>query len=353
MNTDLLRMSKRELVFHLLFWVLFLGLLLYAWQDNQLTSAVIFSKLGSWMMAIVFPIYINALVLIPKYLNKIKWPKYLISMLGILTIAKIFHTFFLILPWILEGTNFDFASEFVKWFFRDFERLDKSLFSSSAMILGLSFAYRIGKDWVINEQIKEKLISKNLSMELTLLKAQVNPHFLFNVLNTIYATALEEKAVNTADNISKLGTLMRYSLHDSQADFILLNKEIDYIERYIEMQKLRTTDDDKICLNVNLETTETSTQKIAPMILMPFIENAFKYGISTTEESVIKVQISFLDGVLSLIVKNIIHDNGNSIVSGLGLVNVEGRLSLIYPNRYKFTNEVIEGVYHVNLEIEL
>ena len=350
---ELFRMSKRELVFHVLFWVLFLGSLIIAWQDNQLASGVIFSRLGSWVIAIALPIYINALVLIPKYLNKSNWPKYLISVLGILTISKMIHTLFLISPWILEGTNFNFVSEFIRLLFRDFERLDKSLFSSSAIILGLSFAYRIGKDWVVNERIKEKLNSKNLSMELALLKAQVNPHFLFNVLNNIYAIALEEKAVNSADNISKLGTLMRYSLHDSQADFILLNKEIDYIERYIEMQKLRMTDDDKISINLNLGSTKTIRQKIAPMILMPFIENAFKYGVSTTRESVIKVKINLLDGVLSLNVQNTICGNGNSVASGLGLTNVESRLSLIYPNRYKLINEVREGMYHVNLEITL
>lgn len=347
---ELFRMSRKESVFHVLFWILFLGSLVIGWQDNQLASGVIFSRLCSWVIAIALPTYINALVLIPKYLNKSNWPKYLISVLGILTIAKVIHALFLILPWMLEGTNFNFSPEFARFFFRDFERLDKFPFSSSAMILGLSFAYRIGKDWVVSEHIKEKLNSKNLSMELALLKAQINPHFLFNVLNNIYAIALEENAVNTADNISKLGTLMRYSLHDSQADFIFLNKEIDYIERYIEMQKMRTTDNDKISVNVNLEATD---QKIAPMILMPFIENAFKYGVSTTKDSIINVKISFSDSVLSLVVENVIHDNGKSISSGLGLANVQSRLNLIYPNRYHLTNEEKKDMYHVNLDITL
>jgi len=253
----------------------------------------------------------------------------------------------------MEGLNFDFVSEFSRLFIRDFERLDKSLFSSSVMILGLSFAYRLGKDWVVNEHLKEKLSSENLSMELALLKAQINPHFLFNVLNNIYAIALEEKAVNTADNISKLGTLMRYSLHDSQADFILLNKEIDYIERYIEMQNLRMTDDDKVSIDISLGATETTTQKIAPMILMPFIENAFKYGMSASKESVIKVEIGYLEDVLTLNVQNVIYENSNAVASGLGLANVKSRLNLIYPNRYKLINQAKGGMYHVNLEIRL
>ena len=78
MRTELLRMSKKELLFHVLLWVLFLGSLLYAWQDNQLTSAIMFARLGSWVIAIVLPIYVNALILIPKYFNKTNWSKYLI-----------------------------------------------------------------------------------------------------------------------------------------------------------------------------------------------------------------------------------------------------------------------------------
>ncbi|MEQ8548517.1 MAG: histidine kinase [Cyclobacteriaceae bacterium] len=353
MNTVIFSMSKKELVFHGLFWLVLLGSLIFAWQDNQLTSPVIFSRFCSWIIAIIVPIYVNALVLIPKFLNRSQWPKYLVLVAGLLIVAKVFYTLFLILPWILEGSDFQLSNEFSRWFFKDFERLDKALFSSSAIILVLSFAYKIGKDQVINEQVKDKLRSKNASMELALLKAQVNPHFLFNVLNNIYATALEENAIKTADNIAKLGTLMRYSLHDSQVDFILLSKEIDYIERYIDMQKMRMTDGDQLRMNVNVNGGDASLQKIAPMILMPFIENAFKYGVSTTKVSDIQVNIGYLEGVLSLQVQNTIHTNSQSFTHGFGLKNVESRLNLIYPNRYQLINEVKEDRYHVNLEIKL
>jgi len=353
MNDVLFRMNKRELGFHVLFWILFLGSLLIAWQDNHLTSAIIFCRLCSWVVAIALPIYANALVLIPKYLNKPNWPKYLVLLSGLLLAAKVMHTLFLVLPALSANPGLDFNSAFTRWFFRDFDRLDKSLFSSTFMILALSFAYRIGKDWVENEQTNEKLRSQKSAMELALLKNQMNPHFLFNILNSIYALALEENATKTADNISKLGTLMRYSLHDLQADYISLDKEIAYIEQYIAMQKLRMADHDQVCLNVSLGGIETTTQKIAPMMLMPFIENAFKYGVSTVKKSKIRVEINFWDNTLSLVVENEMHHDPHAIASGLGLKNVENRLHLTYPNGHLIKKEVSDDRYRVQLDIKL
>lgn len=352
MKAQFIQFTGSEWKFHFLFWMLFLGsLITIGWSDFP--SRIVIPRSASWVLTLIIPIYINALILIPKYLKKSTWLKYVVFLLMTLFLAKVLNTLFLVIPFILQGVEFNFVSEFNKWFIRDFTRLDKFVFGSTVMIIFISFAYRIGKDWIVNERIKEKLISEKLSMELTLLKSQVNPHFLFNTLNNIYAIALEEKAENTAKNISKLGTLMRYSLHDAQSDFIQLKKEIEYIEQYVEMQKLRSTDADSIILNVNVGGPEIQQAYIAPMILIPFIENAFKYGISTSNVSVISIDISFSDGKLYMAVKNSVHNNKRFTNFGLGLANVKDRLRLIYSNRHRLVYEQKNNFYYVNLELKL
>lgn len=190
-------------------------------------------------------------------------------------------------------------------------------------------------------------------MELAYLKSQVNPHFLFNTLNSLYALALVEKAVVTADGVAKMGTLMRYSLHDSQAEKISLNKEIHYIENYIELQKLRISEAVKPNIEVVIDIDENNNQKIAPMLLMPFIENAFKYGISSSNKNAISIKISLAGNLLELVVSNLIHKIKMLDESGIGLKNVENRLQLIYPNRFSLKCSKKENVFIVHLNIKL
>ncbi len=224
----------------------------------------------------------------------------------------------------------------------------------------LSFAYRFTKDWFVNEGVRRQLVSDKLTMELALLKAQVNPHFLFNTLNNVYALALSERAETTANAVEKLGALMRYSLHEAQTDFIMLSKELNYLERYVDMQRLRTTPD-QLTVALRWDVGELNHQKIAPMILLPFIENAFKYGVSTTEASRIAINVSYGKGRLALRVENTIHarlasaspGNLDETSGGLGLINVRERLRLLYPNRHRLVHGAQEDTYRVELDVVL
>lgn len=219
-----------------------------------------------------------------------------------------------------------------------------------------SFAYRFIKDWFVNAQVRKQLVSEKLTMELALLKAQVNPHFLFNTLNNVYALALAERAETTADSLEKLGALMRYSLHDAQADFILLSNELDYLEQYADLQKLRTTPD-RMTVAMRLDVAGIGHQKIAPMILIPFVENAFKYGMSTTEVSQIAIDVTYAARVLSLRIQNTIHsqrvNTSDGMPGGLGLTNVQERLRLIYPGRHRLVHGAAEDTYRVELDVTL
>ncbi len=188
--------------------------------------------------------------------------------------------------------------------------------------------------------------------ELNALKQQVNPHFLFNTLNALYALGIEEKGEKTADGIAKLGTLMRYNLNDAQKEFISLSKEIDYIKKYIELQELRITSNNE--LRINMVTEGIEAYKIAPLLLIPFIENAFKYGISTTEKTFLDLEIAIYKHSLVMELTNtLVNQQPTESSNGIGLSNARKRLAALYPKQYELIIEETPTEFEVHLEIDL
>ncbi len=341
--------NRQEWPFHVLFWLLIIGSAMVS------TGWVwIFPDRGFLfiLVTIIVPIYVNALLLIPHFFNRRHWLTYGVLLILLLLAVSAVKALFFLASFAWAGEAFDAGAQFNQWFLREFRNFDKFVFSGTAWVVYISFAYRFIKDWFVNEKVRRQLLSEKLTMELALLKAQVNPHFLFNTLNNVYALALSEKAETTANAVEKLGALMRYSLHDAQADFILLSKELDYLERYIDMQRLRTTPD-QLTVALRLDIGEIGHQKIAPMVLLPFIENAFKYGVSTTESSEIIIGIAYAARVLSLRVENPIHAQRAGTSGGLGLTNVQERLQLIYPKRHRLVHGAAGNTYRVELDVTL
>lgn len=193
---------------------------------------------------------------------------------------------------------------------------------------------------------------EQLGSELSFLKAQINPHFLFNTLNSIYSSAVQEKASNTANSIVRLSGLMRYVYTESDSDYVPLEHEINYITDYVLLQESRLQDTVPILFQVegNFE-----NKKIAPLLLMPFIENAFKYGVNAEESPRIFINISVTRDHLILTAENnkvsTIYES--SFSSGVGLSNVRNRLQLVYPNRHELIVKDLNDVYKVYLSIQL
>ena len=349
MKLSLSGLSHQEWPFHLLFWVLLIGSAMIS------TGWVwIFPDRGFLFILVtaIVPVYANALLLIPRFFNRRHWLLYGVLLILLLLAVSTVKALFFVGSLAWAGEAFDAGQQFNRWFLREFRNFDKFVFSGTAWIVYLSFAYRFIKDWFVNEGVRRQLLSEKLTMELALLKAQVNPHFLFNTLNNVYALALTEGAETTANAVEKLGALMRYSLHDAQADFILLSKELDYLERYIDMQRLRTSPD-QLTVALRLDVGEIGYQKIAPMILLPFIENAFKYGVSTTESSEITIDIAYAVGMLTLRIENPIHAQRTRTTGGLGLTNVQERLRLVYPKRHRLVHRAAGNTYRVELDVTL
>lgn len=193
--------------------------------------------------------------------------------------------------------------------------------------------------------------AKQLQTELSLLKSQVNPHFLFNTLNNLFSMALEHGDKAVAEGISRLSHLMRYMIYESKAETIDLKKEVEQIERFIELQKLRFSREDNVRINFASEGDLNGIQ-IPPMILIPFVENAFKHGISLCDASSIDIRLGKNMRRLTFSVENTVHHAVGGMregISGIGLENVKRRLELLYPKNHELTVQRVEDTFSVRL----
>lgn len=205
-------------------------------------------------------------------------------------------------------------------------------------------------DWFDSQKIKTELINRQQSSELALLRSQVNPHFLFNTLNNIYALVYN-KSDEAPAAVMKLSSLMRYMLYESSIDKVLLEKEIDYIKSFIELQELRLKSLDFVDFKIigNIEGI-----KIAPMLLIPYVENAFKH-CSKSESPGIFITIEANTGQLKMQIMNYVKDENphSEQPSGIGLINTKRRLELLYPNLHELKITETDTQYQVDLMINI
>lgn len=190
----------------------------------------------------------------------------------------------------------------------------------------------LSKQWRVTEKNRSLTEIQKIKAELAFLKAQVSPHFLFNTLNNIYALAITQNE-NTASSILRLSNIMRYVTDEAKEDFVPIEKEVACINDFIELQKLRLSK--KVALDYTL-TGEYGNTKVAPLILMAFIENAFKHGISNNIPAQVSIAIHVNELSISLRTQNtIIKKSGEDNRNGIGLLNARQRLELLYPGQHK------------------
>jgi two-component system LytT family sensor kinase len=229
-----------------------------------------------------------------------------------------------------------------------FSAINKTV-SLSLILLLMGGLIRLGSLFIRNQHEKRLLENANLNAEVNFLKSQINPHFLFNTLNGIYSQA-HDKSDMTEVSILKLSELLRYMLYDSGEDRVELAKDIQYISNYIDLQRLRLSS--KISIEYDVQ-GKTEGHYIAPLLLIPFIENAFKHGISYSQPSVIKINVGFFEETLTLYVENPVVENNSFGASGLGLKNVIRRLDLLYPGKYSLDTGKNGKLHVVNLKLVL
>jgi len=212
---------------------------------------------------------------------------------------------------------------------------------------------KLKKDDQINT-LKTELGKSDAS--LTFLKSQINPHFLFNALNTLFGTALQENAERTGEGIQKLGDMMRFMLYENTQDKIALSRDIDYLKNYILLQQLRTSSSPDILIESQIE-DYAGDLMITPMLLIPFVENAFKHGISLVNPSHIKVSLQISGNTLYFDVHNSINtkkeNDPEEGQTGIGMENVKQRLALLYPGRHELITRQSATEFFIHLTMQL
>jgi hypothetical protein len=231
------------------------------------------------------------------------------------------------------------------------------------VLLTVQFFLIVPVTWLIYRNRKDRITALRgaetalvrSTADLQLLRSQINPHFLFNALNSLYATALREKSPDTATGIQRLGDMMRFMLHDNQRDLIPMGREMEYLENYIALQKLRLPESSAILIEDNLGRV-TCNCRIAPMLLIPFVENAFKHGISLQEKSWIRIILECAENQISLEVRNSVHpalaNDPEQGKLGIGLQNVRERLLISYEGRHELKYGIEGDEFIVNLSVQ-
>jgi two-component system, LytTR family, sensor kinase len=337
-------------IFHITGWIL-LYLLPPLITQSEIKLPQNFSDLLNWILVIVF-FYINYLWLVPNYLNKSKFLIY-------------FITIFLMLSTCYYVT---YAYTSHKYKLEDLERKAhnqpgmqhhrppqfRGYFSAMfcLTILGLSTSIRVTEGWYSSEKQKKEMENQKLGAELSLLKSQINPHFFFNTLNSIYSLAIV-KSDRTPEAVLKLSELMRYIIYDTERKLVPLSKEVEYIANYIELQRLRLPDEVKVKLKTDLGESDAV---IEPLLLLPFVENAFKHGVDVEKGGIILIDIRLSHNELKLHVVNPLVDDGNSIIDkhrGIGVNNTLKRLKLLYQDNFTFTAGPVKKNYVVDLVVKI
>lgn len=347
-------MIKSKVQIHLLFWVLYYILEAYldfywsryqfpdfTWQTRLQNTLTL--ELGYFLVKI--PLAYSLLYVYEKvHFNKaIKCLLYvLIVILAVL--GHRFFTHYIIYPYIygvtetLDGKQ---SSGFINGL------VAFNSFMDLIFMVGLIFGVEITRQKsLLKEQISQ-LKSEKLDQELTMLKAQINPHFLFNTLNNIYGMALK-KADETPDVILQLSKIMRYNIYEAAEKNISIEKDIENIKDFIQIQKIRHHH-----LSVHLqESIDHPSQEMSPLILIQFVENAFKHGVSESlGDSFINIDITLKDGILTYHIENSKEERPHQHSTKIGLRNIRRQLELLYP-KHKLTVEDRTDRYIVQLKID-
>jgi len=244
----------------------------------------------------------------------------------------------LTIPLLFPEREINSMSKFAGWFILNM------------FLVGLALLILLIENWFSVQKYQQQVERERLESELKMLRFQVNPHFLFNTLNNIY-TLVYKKSDRAPEAILKLSALMRYMLYETGVDKAPLAKELEYLENFVELQRLRLVSDQRVMMRMD---GDTDGYEIAPLLLVPFIENAFKHGIRASKETVIEIDISVKEGILLFMCSNDYRpDISSQINSGIGLANVRKRLELIYQGRYSLTTGAKDNRYSVNLTITL
>lgn len=330
---------------HLLFWTAHVLYHVATWgvyEDEMQRTFV--ANLLSLIGKIPFT-YFLIYWLLPDFLLKKKYRAFITRFLVGMLLAGLLNraiSFFVVYP-----IYFPDAIPYGYWRIKIFFEM-----ASIYTIAAIALAIKLLQYWYQNERSREQLAQEKLGAELQLLKSQLHPHFLFNTLNNLYALTLEQSKT-APEVVLKLSALLNYMLYDCNTNRTTLEKEITYLKNYIELEKLRYGQRLDIILDIS---GNQSNKKIAPLLLIPFVENSFKHGVSqAAKQPWIKLHIWINQDQLIFQLENSLPTDTPSTANytkGIGLKNVKRRLALLYKGKYELSIRA-EDTFLVNLKLQL
>ncbi len=340
-----LKISRRYLeitwINHLLFWVFLLVFLLILDRTNQPFQFVFIKEMIN--LCFFAPIiYLNIYILIPRFLDKGKFISYfflLIGLIAILTPLKV------TVSYLIHYQNPNQQHFFLN---------NQYLIFIELLFVGIaSMIFTLITNIFKHQQEKRELQEQNLTSELKFLKSQIDPHFFFNTLNSLYALTLK-KSESAPNTVLKLSEIMRYMLYECNGKTVSLDKEVQYVKNYLDLEKIRYGNELDIQVDIK---GDTQGKSIMPLIFSPFIENSFKHGINTSvEDAYINIQMNINSDKLHFEIENSkgpITKNKSTLSGGIGLNNVKRRLKLEYPNEHSLNITDTDNKYKIELDIKL
>ena len=333
------RLVNNRIFQHILFWCLSFLILMNILKVSADIKRIDLIYTAIFHIPIFLIVYLNLKVLFPLFLEKSKYILYGIFVSGAVILVAGFYIvlFDKWIDYILTG--YYFIAYYSFW--------DISLYF--VVYIFLTSLFRLARGYFrLHEIEKEKTLT-----ELKALKSQINPHFLFNSLNSIYSLA-RKNSTQTPEKVVQLSDLMRHIIYESDVDFIPLEKEVEMVKNYIELQNLRTSERNKIKLKV---LGKIEDKKIAPLLFLPFVENSFKHGLKGGAQNIfVEIRIEVSGSILNFEIENSkgkTSEVTDSKYKGIGIENVKKRLELIYPNSHLLKISDNKNTFKVLLQVQL
>ena len=328
-----------KLLMHIIAWavIFMLPYVFNTWDEKDEASSVdpyrSINTITNFLWMGLF--YLNASVFIPRLFYKKGYIQYALLLLGSFCVIMLLHGA-LFKPFVL-GHTFNFISSSV-------HNIIPFLFT-----IFVSTTYQTISDRIKTETLLAAKQQENLKTELSFLRSQISPHFLFNIMNNI-AAMVRLKSDELEPTIYKLSSLMQYMLYETDEDKVLLQSEIEYLQSYIDLQRQRFSE--RLTLHASLDVKE-NWHSIEPMLLIPFVENAFKHGTGLIQNPEIEIELKAENGKLYFIVRNrfIETETTKDKTSGIGLANVKRRLELLYGNRHQLAINKTDEWFIVSLQL--
>ena len=317
---------------HVLGWILIFLFFNWMFHGERVPNPVSTAGILTLMS---LPIFYSHFILLTRYFNRRKIGIYVTGLIITLLVS----------PFLFLG---GFKIDTEKWSTLPFDYF--LLLGLTFLMVILSWVARTTENWFINFLKRETLEKQKMRAELAYLKSQINPHFLFNTLNNIHTLAYKQSP-STPDAIMRLSSLMRYMLYESNADTVSLNREIDYLHDYINLQQLRYKQGPVVDIKI---VGNTDSCNIAPLLFIHLVENAYKHSHAQLDVGDIKVRIEIKDNSLSFSIQNPVGNkklNAIHEAGGIGLANVQKRLQLLYPDQHHFEINRSEAFFNVVLKI--